>query len=143
MENLLKIKLSELEFHLFRGGWKIHHIISDQDFKSQAWGGWAIVKGKKNQTFHSVHSKKIDTQDIEIIPGNPNDIFYFRILIDKKIVVEQRRYSTDGQGLLRELTKNEGLTPYDFHNKKFDLHSRDLKYFSGKIIHFTDFKYHL
>jgi hypothetical protein len=144
MDNLLLIELSEIEYHLFSGGWKIHHIVSDEIFKSRRWEGYKIIN-KEGEGSYTVHCSADDiiTQDIEVVPANPSDLHYWKIKIDGKEAVEQRRFSTKGQGILSELQKNEGLTAYEFHNKKFDLHSDNLKYFSGKIVHFTDFKYHL
>lgn len=143
MENLLKIHLSDIEYHLFNGGWKIHHIMPDAKFKAQPWGGYQITTNNNPDGAFTVHDNTIKIQDIEIIPGGNQDIHYWRIFIDKKLAVEQRRFSTKGQSILSDLMKNEGLTPFEFHNKKFDLHSQELQYFSGKIIHFTEFKYHL
>lgn len=143
MENLLEIKVTDIEYHLFNGGWKIHHILSDEIFKSRKWKGYKIHTGKKTGGSYTVHTDILITQDIEVIPANPSDIHYWQILIDKKLAVEQRRFATQGQLILNELARNEGLTSYEFYNKKFDLHSDNLKYFSGKILHFKEFKYHL
>ena len=142
--NLIEIKLSPVQYHLFNGGWKIHHILSDEIFKSSScWSGMKIHTGVEGAGSRTIHSEKsIITQDIEIVPGNHNDLHYWRILIDKKLAVEQKRFSCQGSSFLSEIMKNEGLTAYEFHNEKFDLHSKNLKYFSGKIIHFTQFKYH-
>lgn len=138
---ILDIKLKPTEYHLFNGGWKIHHIVSDEIFKSKKWDGM-IIHSSKNLGSVTTHGK-IETQDFELIPANQNESHYWKIRIDSKEVITCKRFSTEGQELLVSFIKNEGLTPYEFHNKKFNLHARDFKYFSGKIVHFTQFKYHL
>lgn len=127
-DNLLEIKLSEIEYHLFNGGWKIHHIVSDEIFKSQSWGGIKIYTGIEGGGSHTTYTDNISTQDFEVIPASPNDSHYWLIRIDGKDAVKQKRFSTMGQGILTDLQKNEGLTGYEFHNKKFDLHSSGMKY---------------
>lgn len=142
MQNRLEIKLSGMQYHLYHGGWKIHHILSDEIFKSSQWNGIKICSEDPNHGSIASDGGEIVTQDIEIIPANPSDIHYWRILVDKKLVSEQRRFSEKGNGMLRDLIRNEGLTTYEFH-QKFNLHSDKVKYFSGKIIHFGGFMYHM
>jgi len=146
MENILTIKINPIEYHLFIGGWKIHHIVSDEIFKSRTWEGIKIHTGadvgESWTSYDQNMASRNITQDIEIIPGNHNDLHYWLIKIDGKIAVTQRRFGTKGQNILIDLRQNEGLTAYEFHNK-FNLHGNDIKYFSGKIVHLTDFRYEL
>lgn len=141
MENILEMKLSEVEYHLYIGGWKIHHILSNEIFNSKEWTGFKIYTDNEELGSHTTHTDKISTQNIEIIPATLTEMHYWKILIDGKEVVKHNRFSTEGDKFLTELRKNEGLTGFEFHNTKFDLHSRELKPFSGKIIHFNDFRY--
>lgn len=138
---LLEINLSAIEWHLFNGGWKIHHIVKDEDFMpAEQWDGYKIFTLEGGS--HSVITDEIITQNIEILPANRSDLHYWRINIDGKLAVERRRFSTDGDNLLNWLMKNEGLYPYEFFTK-FNLHAENMKYFSGKIIQLTPFRYNL
>jgi hypothetical protein len=141
--DILSILLSPIEYHLYDGGWKIHHIVSDEVFKSKRWNGLRIYTDSPDYGSHTEVGSVIKTQHFEIVPGGANDVYYWRIFIENLLVCESRRFSTKGKEFIREFIKNEGLTTYEFHNKKFDLHNRELKYFSGQIVHFTDFRYHL
>lgn len=137
--SMLQIKLSKIEYHLFNGGWKIHHIVPLEYFESQKWTGYKIYcEGEEGS--YTVHTDTISAQDFEIITPSLMDLWYWKIKIDDKVLIEQFRFRTVGQDILTQLQKNEGLTAYEFHTK-FLLNSNKTKPFKGKIIHLTNFKY--